>query len=195
MQPDLQGLSITQDDLKQIAGLSRRDLKAYETLKHPRLSLLLLLGLYTERILYFGWGFVPIGYLIKWRWFRKRQINILRKIDNYNAVLKAIDIKEQLEAAGNQGVSLTDRKKVIDILKTTRANLISALKTERILRKNKEFIALNMQHLESNITAMQGIKVSHEARQYARRFDEALQIAQDVQAEMRKLEEDETSEQ
>ncbi|NMG21174.1 hypothetical protein DP116_17655 [Brasilonema bromeliae SPC951] len=190
MQPDLQSLYITQDDLKQIAGLSRRDLKADETLKYPRKARLLLLGAYTEQILFFGWGLIPIAYLIKWRFFRERQRNILRQIDDYNAVLKAIDINDQLEAAGNQGVSLTDREKVIDVLKTTRSNLICALKTERILRKNKEFIARNMELLESNVTAMQGIKVNHEAREYARRVDEALKIAQDVQVEMRKLEEE-----
>ncbi|KAB8331714.1 hypothetical protein SD80_024930 [Scytonema tolypothrichoides VB-61278] len=190
MPPDLQSLYITQDDLKQIAGLSRRDLKADETLKYPRKARLLLLGAYTEQILFFGWGLIPIAYLIKWRFFRERQRNILRQIDDYNAVLKAIDINDQLEAAGNQGVSLTDREKVLDVLKTTRANLICALKTERILRKNKEFIDLNMKHLESNVTAMQGLKVSHEAREYAQRVNEALQIAQDVQLEMRKLEEE-----
>ncbi len=36
---------------------------------------------------------------------------------------------------------------------------------------------------------MQALQVSHEAREYARRVDEALQIVQDVQVEMRKLEE------
>ncbi|NMF61434.1 hypothetical protein DP113_27535 [Brasilonema octagenarum UFV-E1] len=195
MQPDLQGLYITQDDLKQIAGLGRRDLKAHETLKYPGKAPLLLLGAYTEQILFFGWGLIPIAYLVKWKWFRERQRNILRQIDGYNAVLKAIDINDQLEAAGNQGVSLTDREKAIDVLKITRANLVCALKTERILRKNKEFITRNMELLESNVTAMQGIKFSHEAREYAQRVDDALQIAQQVQVEIRKLEEDKTNEQ
>jgi hypothetical protein len=190
MQPDLQGLYITQDDLKQIAGLSYRDLSAYEKLKYPRLALLSLLGEYVQQILFFGWGLIPIAYLVKWRLFRERQRNLLREIDNYNAVLKAIDINEQLEAAGNQGVSLTAREQVIAVLKTTRANLICTLKTERILRKNKEFIAQNAELLESKVTAMQALQVSHEAREYARRLDEALKIARDVQVEMRKLEED-----
>ncbi|WP_414589853.1 hypothetical protein [Scytonema sp. PCC 10023] len=190
MQPDLQGLYITQDDLKQIVGLSPRDLKAYEKLKYPRLALVSLLGEYVQQILFFGWGLIPIAYLIKWRLFRESQKNLLKEIDNYNAVLKAIDINDQLEAAGNQGVSLTEREKVIALLKTTRRNLICALKTERILRKNKEFIAGNTEVLESNVSAMQALQVSHEAREYAQRLDEALKIAQNVQLEMRKLEED-----
>jgi hypothetical protein len=113
MQPDLQGLYITQDDLKQIAGLSSRDLKAYEKLKYPRLALISLFSEYVQQIFFFGWGLIPIAYLIKWRLFRERQRNLLKEIDNYNAVLKVIDINDQLEAAGNQGVSLTEREKVI----------------------------------------------------------------------------------
>ncbi|NEQ19041.1 MAG: hypothetical protein F6K28_03665 [Microcoleus sp. SIO2G3] len=124
MQPDLQGLYITQDDLKQIAGLSHRDLKAYEKLKYPRLALVSLLGEYVQQILFFGWGLIPIAYLIKWRLFREHQKNIISQIENYNTVLKAIDINDQLEAAGNQGVSLTEREKAIALLKTTRANFL-----------------------------------------------------------------------
>jgi hypothetical protein len=105
-------------------------------------------------------------------------------------VLKVIDINDQLEAAGNQGVSLTEREKIITVLKTTRANLICTLKTEHILRKNKDFIARKMELLESNVTAIEALQVSHEAREYARQLDEALKIAQDVQVEIRKLEED-----
>ncbi|KAB8314096.1 hypothetical protein SD81_039510 [Tolypothrix campylonemoides VB511288] len=190
MQPDLQSLYITQDDLKQIAGLSPRDLKAYEKLKYPRLALVPLLGEYVQQILFFGWGLIPISYLIKWRCFRERQKNILSQIENYNTVLKAIDINDQLEAAGNQGVSLTEREKAIALLKTTRANLICALKTERILRKNKEFIAANTELLGNNLTAIQALQVSHDAREYVRQLDEALKIAQDVEVEIRKLEED-----
>lgn len=190
MQPDLQNLYITQDDLKQIADLSSRDLKAYEKLKYPRLALISLLGEYVQQIFFFGWGLIPIAYLIKWRLFREHQKNLLKEIDNFNAVLKAIDINDQLEAAGNQGVSLTEREKAIAALKTTRTNLICALKTERILRKNKEFIARNTGLLESNLAAIQALQASHEAREYARQLDEALKIAQDVQVEIRKLEED-----
>jgi hypothetical protein len=190
MQPDLQGLYITQDDLKQIAGLSSRDLKAYEKLKYPRLALISLFSEYVQQIFFFGWGLIPIAYLIKWRLFRERQRNLLKEIDNYNAVLKVIDINDQLEAAGNQGVSLTEREKIITVLKTTRANLICTLKTEQILRKNKDFIARNTELWQSNVTAMEALQVSHEAREYTRQLDEALKIAQDVQVEIRKLEED-----
>jgi hypothetical protein len=80
MQPDLQGLYITQDDLKQIAGLSSRDLKAYEKLKYPRLALISLFSEYVQQIFFFGWGLIPIAYLIKWRLFREVREIFLRKL-------------------------------------------------------------------------------------------------------------------
>jgi hypothetical protein len=58
------------------------------------------------------------------------------------------------------------------------------------LRKNKGFIARNTELWQSNVTAIEALQVSHEAREYARQLDEALKIAQDVQVEIRKLEED-----
>ena len=189
MQPDLQNLYITKEDLKRIAGVSDRDFSAYHKLKSPRLALLLLISEYVQQILILGWGLIPIGYLIKWKWLRKRQKNLLDEVEKYNAVIKAIDIQDQLAAAGNQKASLSYRTKVLAVLETTRANLICALKTERILRKNQAFIARNTELLASNLTAMQALQVNNEAREYTHLLDEALEVAQYLQAEIRKLEE------
>ncbi|MFH7024844.1 MAG: hypothetical protein ACHBN1_05445 [Heteroscytonema crispum UTEX LB 1556] len=187
MQTDLQKLYISREDLKQIANVSDRDLSAYTKLKSPRLALVLLIAGHFEQILYLGWGLIPLGYLIKWKWLRKRQKNLFDEVDKYNAVLKVIDINDQLADAGNQEVSLKERDKVIATLEITRANLICALKTERILRKNRAFLARNKELLASNLTAMEALEVNHEAREYTKLLDEALQVAQDVQEEMRKL--------
>ena len=134
MQSNLQKLYITPEDLKAIAAISQRDLKAYEQLKYPRLALLVTIGGYVERILLLGWGLIPLGYLIKWRWLRKRQKNLLEEVDKYNTVIKAIEINDQLVAAGNKSTIVIDREKMMANLKTTRDNLTCALKTERILR-------------------------------------------------------------
>ena len=188
MQADLANLYITKEELKDIAGVSYRDLKTYEKLKYPRPALLLLIGEYAQQILLLGWGLIPIGYLIKWKWLRNRQKNIFDEIDNYNTVVKAIDINDQLEAAGNGELRLSNREKVIAALKVTRDNLISALKTERILRKNKAFISRNSELLATNLTALQALQVSSEASEYGKLLDEALQVAVDVQEEIKKLE-------
>ncbi|GAX37210.1 hypothetical protein [Nodularia sp. NIES-3585] len=191
MRPDLQQLYITQEELKTIAGLSNRDIKAYQKLQYPRLSLLLLIGDYVQKILILGWGLIPLGYLIKWKWLRSKQKSILNEVDKYNAVLKAIDIRDQLEAVGNQEAKFQEREQLISTLTTTRNNLIVALRTEQILRKNRTFLARNVQLLESNLTAIQALEIQQEAREYSRLLNEALKISQEVQTEMKYLEGDE----
>jgi hypothetical protein len=151
----------------------------------------LLIAGHFEQILYFGWGLIPLGYLIKWKWLRKRQKNLFDEVDKYNAkynaVLKVIDINDQLADASNQEVSLKERDKLIATLEITRANLISALKTELILRKNRAFLAHNKELLASNLIAMEALQVNHEAREYTKLLNEALQVAQEVEEELRKL--------
>ncbi|GET37695.1 hypothetical protein [Microseira wollei] len=188
MQSNLQKLYITPEDLKAIAAVSQRDLKAYEQLKYPRLALLVTIGGYVERILLLGWGLIPLGYLIKWKWLRKRQKSLFEEVDKYNTVIKAIEINDQLVAAGNKSASLTDREKLISTLETTRENLMCALKTERILRENRAFIARNQELLASNLAAVQALQVSYEAREYTKLLNEALEAAQAVQGEMKRLE-------
>ncbi len=192
MQSDLQKLYITKEDLKNITGVSSWDLKAYERLKYPRLVLLGLIGEYVQLVLLLGWGLIPIGYLIKWKWFRKRQKNIFDEVEQYNTVIKAIDINDQLAEAGNQGATLIDREKVIATLEAVRANLISSLKTEQILRKNKALIA-NHERFASSLATVQTLQVKNDADEYTKLLNEALQAAQEVQAEMRKLDGDEKS--
>jgi hypothetical protein len=190
MQPDLESLYITREELKNITGIHHLDLKAYEKLKYPRLALSVMIGEYVQQILFLGWGLIPIGYLIKWKWFKKRQKNLFDEVDKYNTVVKAIDISDRLEAAGNKGASLSDREKIIAALKHTRENLMCALKTERILRENKKLIARNPELFANNLTVSQSLQIIEEANEQGRLLSEALQVAVGVQEEMKDLEEE-----
>jgi hypothetical protein len=188
---DIQNLYITQGELKKVAEISDRDLKAYDKLnKYPRFALFILISEYTQQILLLGWGLIPLGYLIKWQWFRKRQKKILEEVDKYNTVVKAIEINQQLVAAGNQDLNLANKEKVIATLATTRENIIRALKTERILSKNRAFIERNKELLVGNLIALEALQVTEEASEYTKMLDNVLQIAQSVQVEMKQLEED-----
>jgi hypothetical protein len=188
---DIQNLYITQGELKKVAEISDRDLKAYDKLnKYPRFALFILISEYTQQILLLGWGLIPLGYLIKWQWFRKRQKKILEEVDKYNTVVKAIEINQQLVAAGNQDLNLANKEKVIATLATTRENIIRALKTERILSKNRAFIERNRELLVGNLIALEALQVTEEASEYTKMLDNVLQIAQSVQVEMKQLEED-----
>jgi hypothetical protein len=112
---------------------------------------------------------------------------ILADVDRYNTVIKAIDINDQIESAGNPEVSINERNKVIEALKLTRADLVRALMTERILRENKKFIINNTELFANNLTALITMQMTEQATEHGRFLNEALQIALDVQHEMRRL--------
>jgi hypothetical protein len=120
--------------------------------------------------------------------FKSRNlIKLFDDVNRYNAVLKAIDINDQLEAVGNPSVRLENREEVIHALRLVKEDIIRALKTERILRENAKFIKLNTQLFESNLMALTALQVSDKASEHGRFLKEALQIVVDVQEEMRKL--------
>nr|WP_026082330.1 hypothetical protein [Mastigocladopsis repens] len=112
---------------------------------------------------------------------------LLNDVDRYNAVIKAIDINDQIEAAGNPEVSLKERKKVLEALKLTKNDLVRALKTEKILRENKNFIISKSELFAHNLATLTAMQVSEQASEHGRLLNEALEIALDVQQEMRSL--------
>nr|WP_211173399.1 hypothetical protein [Brasilonema bromeliae] len=112
---------------------------------------------------------------------------LLNDVERYNAVIKAIDINDQIEAAGNSGVNLKERNKVIEALKLTRNDLVRALKTEKILRENKKFIVSKLELFADNLATLTAMQVSEQASEHGRLLNEALQIALDVQQEMKSL--------
>ncbi|WGV28828.1 hypothetical protein [Halotia branconii] len=112
---------------------------------------------------------------------------LLHDVDRYNAVIKAIDINDQIEEAGNPGVSIKERERVIEALQLTKTDLVRALKTERILRENKNFILRNTELFDNNLATLTAMQVTEQATEHGRLLNEALQIALDVQYEMKRL--------
>ncbi|AKG20834.1 hypothetical protein [Calothrix sp. 336/3] len=154
---------------------------------HPFLGFILLLivsGAIGQLMLY-----------LLWKHRRKQlQMNmsyslkiLLKDVERYNAIIKAIEISDQIEAAGNIGVSIQDRDKVLEALKMTREDLVRALKTERILRENQKFIVSNTDLFASNLATLTAMQASEQTNEHGRLLNEALQIALDVQTEMRRL--------
>ncbi len=120
-----------------------------------------------------------------------RKLANLRKlfleVENYNQVLKAIDIKDQLEDAGNQGINLKDRARVLEALKLTREDLIRALKTEKIFRDNKDFIDQNPAIFTSNLASVRALQISDKASEWSHLLNQTLQVAVEVQEEMQRF--------
>lgn len=140
-------------------------------------------------------GFIQTGLYLMWRFksrFLKKNMTsslqtLLKDVERYNAVIKAIDINDQIEAAGNPDVAIQQRERVIEALNVTRLDLVRALKTERILRENKNFILNNADLFTNNLATLTSMQVTEQATENGRLLNEALQIALDVQYEMRKL--------
>jgi len=144
----------------------------------------LLGGISTQTFLYYWWR--NQQKILKKNMTNSLEI-LLNDVDRYNAVIKAIHINDQIEDAGNTGVSIKEREKVIDALKLTRADLIRALRTERILRENKNFILGNTELFTNNLATLTAMQVTEQATEHGRLLNEALQIALDVQYEMKSL--------
>ncbi|MBD2238555.1 hypothetical protein H6G35_18320 [Aulosira sp. FACHB-113] len=112
---------------------------------------------------------------------------LLNDVDRYNAIIKAIDINDQIEDAGNPEVTIHQRHRVIEALKLTRTDLVRALKTEKVLRENKNFILKNSELFVNNLATLTAMQVTEQATEHGRLLNEALQIALDVQHEMKRL--------
>jgi hypothetical protein len=209
MQTDLQGLEITKGELKHCSGVSIDAVfrpptvqkfsseisKTFLIVGLIGFSCWILIQAFPEQLLILITlhSLAAISLIVndfKKINFSKKNRNLVRifeDVTRYNSLIKAIDINDQIEAVGNSGVRLKNREQVIQALRLTREDIIRALKTERILRENEDFIKLNSQLFENNLMALTALQVSDEASEHGRLLNEALEIVVDVQEEMRKL--------
>ncbi|RCJ35352.1 hypothetical protein A6770_16130 [Nostoc minutum NIES-26] len=219
MQPDLIGLEISKGELRRLTGFDPDDVFRPSMMKdrEKRLGFLLnemLVALaLTPIIVGFIYAFlilpiigssiklgilllilVPIAVLIGrslWRRMTcpKALTMLLDEVDKYHGVVQAIDINDQLATSANQS-SINDREQVIAALQLIRENLVLALKSERILRDNKKLLANNQELFVNNLANLQALQVSSQASEYSQLLNQSLQIALDVQAEIKKLQKD-----
>ncbi|MEG3843064.1 hypothetical protein [Microcoleus sp. herbarium14] len=129
-----------------------------------------------------------------YKWVKAKPLQtlagLLDEVEKYHEVIKALDIIDRLTAAGNLQANLINRGDAIEALKITRESLVCALKTERILRENKDFIGRRYElfaNIESNLAALMALDVSDRATEYGRLLNEALEIGMSVHKEVRKL--------
>ncbi|MCW5317826.1 hypothetical protein GTQ43_29855 [Nostoc sp. KVJ3] len=154
----------------------------------PSWIVLIILGVWvgglTQTILYLVW--TSRSKNVKLNMTNSLQI-LLSDVERYNTVIRAIDINDQIEEAGNPEVLIKERESVLKALKLTKADLVRALKTERILRENKNFILSNTELFVNNLATLTAMQVNEQATEHGRLLNEALQIALDVQHEMKRL--------
>lgn len=217
MQPDLIGLEISKGELRRLTGFDPEDVFRPSIMadKEKRMGFFFNEGLValalTPIIVGFIYAFiilptlgssnklgvilliiVPIAVVVGRSLWRKKTCPhaltiLLDEVDKYHAVVQAIDINDQLATSGNSQSSISDREQVISALQLIREDLVRALKSERILRDNKKLLANNQDLVVNNLANLQTLEVSNQAGEYARLLNQSLQIALDVQAEIRKL--------
>ncbi|WP_375512827.1 hypothetical protein [uncultured Nostoc sp.] len=146
--------------------------------------LVLWIGGLTQTVLYLIWK--SRSKIVKLNMTNSLQI-LLTDVERYNTVIRAIDINDKIEEAGNPEVLIKQRASVIEALKLTKSDLVRALKTERILRENKSFILSNTELFVNNLATLTAMQVNEQATEHGRLLNEALQIALDVQHEMKRL--------
>jgi hypothetical protein len=209
MRPDLQGLEIGSREFRHWTGL-RFDaiflppiLPKFSREIGKKMLLLPLIAasgwmvaqiFVAEQILAIALHLFLAVELIVWEFWRLYQSykyrslgKLMAEVVSYNNIIQAIDLNDQIEEAGNPHVKLEEREKVLAALRLTREDLIRALKTERILRENAKFMRTNPQLFASNLTALTALQVSDRATEHGRLLNEALQIAIDVQQQVKNL--------
>ncbi|MEG4027093.1 MULTISPECIES: hypothetical protein [unclassified Microcoleus] len=129
-----------------------------------------------------------------YKWVKAKPLatlaGLLDEVEKYHEVIQALDIIDRLTDAGNLQANLINRGDAIEALKITRESLVCALKTERILRENQQFIGRRYElfaNIESNLAALMAMDVSDRATEYGRLLNEALEIGMSVHKEVRKL--------
>jgi hypothetical protein len=209
MRADIEGLEITAGELKHLSGIgpsrvyrpatatkfAREGLKTLGLIVLVIISCFLLVVIFPRAYLFwFVLHLTTIACLIfedAWKircsHQHKHLINLFDDVDRYNGIIKAIEINDQIEDAGNSQVKISDRAKVIQALQLIREDLVRALKTERILRTNQKFVATNSELFATNLKTLNALQISDRASEQSRLLNEALQVALGVQAEMKKL--------
>lgn len=209
MRADIQGLEITVGELKRLSGagpdrvyrpasatkFAREALKTVGLIALVLISCWLLVAIFPRAyLLWFALHLAAIAGLIfedAWKiWCssqNKHLVNLFDDVDRYNGIIRAIEINDKIEDAGNAEVKIGDRAKVIQALQLIREDLVRALKTERILRENKKLVATNSELFANNLITLNSLLISDRSSQPGRLLNEALQLAIRVQAEMKKL--------
>ncbi|MBD2501901.1 hypothetical protein [Anabaena azotica] len=215
MQPDLIGLEISQGELRRLIGLSPdRVLRPGIANRQQRLkfwqqeiSLVFVLSIIIVGLIYafiilptIG-SAIPLGIILfiivaallllgrsLAQRFRtsKTLIKLLDAVDQYHALIVAVDVNDQLAVSGLDH-SLEDRDQVITALQLLREDLVQALKTERLLRDNKKLLANQQELFVNHLTNIQAMKENTQASEYGQIINQAWQIGLDVQAQLRKL--------
>ncbi|MBE7379929.1 MAG: hypothetical protein F6J95_000780 [Leptolyngbya sp. SIO1E4] len=127
--------------------------------------------------------------LYQWRRYKtfKSLAHLLDEVDRHNDIIQAVQVMDELETVQAAGLKLPNRSEVVTALEATRESLISALMTERILRRHHHLIQRQQElfsSIETNLATLKTLHVNNQANEYQQFLEEALEIGLAVQQEL-----------
>lgn len=124
--------------------------------------------------------------------------NLLDDVDKHNEIIDAVNVMNELGTAQQMQeplheyplISAQHRDELRQALEATRSSLISALKTEKILRKHQKFVNRRYElftEIETNLAVLQTLNRNQDASQYRELLGGALEIGISVRREIEQL--------
>ncbi|MGF1521090.1 MAG: hypothetical protein ACFBSF_02050 [Leptolyngbyaceae cyanobacterium] len=113
--------------------------------------------------------------------------HLLDEVDRHNEIIQAVQVMDELETIQVANLGLPNRDEVLKALAATHDSLISALMTERILRRHRPLMERRQElfrNIETNLSTLQTLHVNNQASEYQQFLKEALAIGLAVQQEL-----------
>lgn len=148
-------------------------------------SLLLIVLIVGILAITFGW------YFYLWQKAQKLKIlaTLLKKLENYNEIIKSLILIEELKTTQNLNPVILSEE-LTPFLELVRDTLINALNLENLLRKHQQLVNNCDElfaNLEDNLTTLMRFEPSDRLSEYGNLLGDALQIGMSVHREIKKL--------
>ncbi len=120
-------------------------------------------------------------------------IQLFEDVDRYNAIVQTVRLHDELEQAGNSHLKINQREDVITALKIIRGDLVRGLKTDKIIRTNHQLISEHQELLETDFHSLTHLKNRDRNTQESRLLHHSLQLATEVQQQLKQLQQKHSS--
>jgi hypothetical protein len=106
---------------------------------------------------------------------------LLGDIARFHRVLSALNVSDQLARANERSPNQAARAEILRLLEQTRARILAALRTERVLRQHRDLLdELGTQPIEE-LGSFEALRIADVGDEYRRLAEETLQLATDVE--------------
>ncbi|MBP0016493.1 MAG: hypothetical protein J7647_02920 [Cyanobacteria bacterium SBLK] len=142
-------------------------------------------------------GLIVLGFNIYF-WQRAKQFkpltHLLDEIDKYNRVVHSVTFVDRLNSLQSSNSPEGEKRlETFNLLQTIRHSLMTALKVERLMREQTQWIASRhelLATLESDLDVLMEFTARQDEKDNSQLFNEALQIGLNVHKEIKRFQRD-----